>query len=74
MPIRVLFVEDQPNILKAQVKLLKTFVESADEAAGESKEVKTVLSSLLDTLTVLNSDAGGMKKELKSLRSLMTPK
>jgi DNA-binding NarL/FixJ family response regulator len=52
MPIRVLFVEDQPNILKAQVKLLKHFeeIEIVGEALSGEQALEMVAQVKPDVL------------------------
>ena len=47
MPIRVLVVEDQPKILKAQIKLLETFDEL--EIVGEALSGESALEQLEET-------------------------
>lgn len=47
MPIRVLVVEDQPKILKAQIKLLETFDEL--EIVGEALSGESALEKLEET-------------------------
>ena len=58
---------------KSNLTLLRSYADDASEAAADDSDVAEQVSSLTDTLTVLESDAGDMRRELKSLKSMLVP-